>query len=1428
MIQNEKTFDSSPRHLAIGHLNNDENEDMAIVNTAIDCISIQFGSGNGTFGNPIIHSTGNGSQPYWIGIAHLNNDNHSDIIVANYGTNSIGVFLGDNDGKFRDYQIYSLGPSRPMSFSIGHLNNDDRFDIGVICNGTISLIILFGKGDGSFQIGRTYTLGYDSMPRSILLNDFNGDHRSDLIILNSGTNQFILFLSNSNETFVRYSYSTGIDSHPSSMAVNHFNSDLYLDIVILSSNPNNLLIFYGDSSGLFQTKPKSISIKGSDLRSIVSGHFTNDQIVDLAIVDSKENSLLIYKGNEDGVFSLSSEQSTGYRSEPYSIIVSDLNKDNQSELIVVNNGNNNILLFSFYKYKITTQQRTYPTGANSYPMQVKIVDVNKDDNGDIIVLNTYGSNIGVFIGFGNGTFQNQIVTPMYYSSYYPTSFDIADFNNDKTVDVVVLIPDYDIVLIYLGFGNGSFYYKPRVQLAHFTNIQSIIVADFNKDNESDIATGDYNTDQIGVYLLLKNVTSYYQYHYNLTGNDLSPISLATGYLNNDSYLDLVSANGDTPTLTILFGRSGGTFQKAISIDLGYYFASSIIIGDMNNDGKQDIVLSSSYNNTVVVLIGDGNGGFSTPYQYITTNGSVSWAHNLAYFNKDDLLDIVVVDPIDSSVVVFLMNQNESLIEKNVIPIEYDYSPYCISTGDLNNDRETDIVVGNSDSDGITVLLMKYQPIFANQINYNQGSGKHPNAINAGDFNNDQQMDLVVANSGRNNIQIFLDYHNGQFQNKVDYFTGDNSYPRYIASGHFDRNNLTDIAIVNYGKSSLIIILNPLDENFNRSFEYFTGGGSFPSSLVIDDVNNDGWSDVILTNSAADNIGVFLGYDYSTLIVDQTLTFERKSSPEDVIIEDFNGDSIWDLVIVFGGQATVKILLGYANSTFEEQFSYKTNKLHDTIKVVTGQFNNDSYLDLAITSSESHTLSILFGDGDGIFSPSIDYSTDPSSPVFVTSADLNRDGHQDFVVASKDTDNIGVFLANENGSLNEQVIYHMPEESAPVWIAIDDLNKDNISDLAVANLNGDGIGIYFGVGDGKFNNFTFYAGNKSLSSSLTIADFDKDNYPDIAVLNAGAKNITIFYGYGNGTFSSPIKYSMKQNSILTSMIVQDLNNDSILDIAVTNFVDGNANIGILYGLDERRFLPAKMHSTGYLTQSTVMTVKDINNDGQLDFVVSLAKKDKVLFMSTNGSEPLGSLMTFYTGLSSSPSAVAISHLNNDHKLDIAVVNSGTNDVLVLLGDGNGNFIQEKRYSTGANTLPNSIVVKDMDNDQRNDIIVTNSKKDEIRIFYNDGNGSFALFHSYSTGYGSEPSFVSVGDLDKDNMMDIVLANTGINTVLILYGSGYRTFAKEEIYSFNYDSRPKSIVIADVDNDGWLDIGVAHYQSGVVHVLLHTCQLGQTIF
>ena len=91
-----------------------------------------------------------------------------------------------------------------------------------------------------------------------------------------------------------------------------------------------------------------------------------------------------------------------------------------------------------------------------------------------------------------------------------------------------------------------------------------------------------------------------------------------------------------------------------------------------------------------------------------------------------------------------------------------------------------------------------------------------------------------------------------------------------------------------------------------------------------------------------------------------------------------------------------------------------------------------------------------------------------------------------------------------------------------------------------------------------------------------------------------------------------------------------------------------------------------------TSPRSLAIADINRDGKLDLVIANFTSNNVSILLGNGaggfSPAAGSPFTAGTG----PTSVTIADFNGNGKLDVAVANSSSNDVTLLLGDGTGGF------------------------------------------------------------------------------------------------------------------------------------------------------------
>ncbi|CAF3729201.1 unnamed protein product [Rotaria sp. Silwood1] len=117
---------------------------------------------------------------------------------------------------------------------------------------------------------------------------------------------------------------------------------------------------------------------------------------------------------------------------------------------------------------------TYSVG--SFPSCVAIGDFNNDTRLDIVVTNSGSNNTNILLGYGNGSFENQMTFRTGSNPYYVA---VADLNNDTRLDIVVANMDNNDVSVLLGYGNGSF----SNQMTYSTGYgpSSVAVADFNND-----------------------------------------------------------------------------------------------------------------------------------------------------------------------------------------------------------------------------------------------------------------------------------------------------------------------------------------------------------------------------------------------------------------------------------------------------------------------------------------------------------------------------------------------------------------------------------------------------------------------------------------------------------------------------------------------------------------------------------------------------------------------------------------------------------------------------------------------------------------------------------------------------------------------------------------------------------------------------------
>ena len=189
-------------------------------------------------------------------------------------------------------------------------------------------------------------------------------------------------------------------------------------------------------------------------------------------------------------------------------------------------------------------------------------------------------------------------------------------------------------------------------------------------------------------------------------------------------------------------------------------------------------------------------------------------------------------------------------------------------------------------------------------------------------------------------------------------------------------------------------------------------------------------------------------------------------------------------------------------------------------------------------------------------------------------------------------------------------------------------------------------------------------------------------------------------------------------------------------------------------------------------------------------------------------------TYPTG--AAPSAAIMRDFNGDGLVDIATANSASGDISILLGRRNGTFQPAITLATdGASAL----TAGDLDGDGVLDLAVTTTDAAEVKLFHGQGDGTFEAAGTVRVGARAEG--LELADFNGDGLLDLVVASAGeqrrTGEVAVLPGNGDGTFGAARTYDAN--TNPVQVVVADLNGDGELDVAVAnsHLTAGLTILL-----------
>lgn len=235
------------------------------------------------------------------------------------------------------------------------------------------------------------------------------------------------------------------------------------------------------------------------------------------------------------------------------------------------------------------------------------------------------------------------------------------------------------------------------------------------------------------------------------------------------------------------------------------------------------------------------------------------------------------------------------------------------------------------------------------------------------------------------------------------------------------------------------------------------------------------------------------------------------------------------------------------------------------------------------------------------------------------------------------------------------------------------------------------------------------------------------------------------------------------------------------------------------------LTATVTGQGLLSPTGTVSFVDTSNSNSVLGSASLSNTNTALSW-VNSQTP---------ATATAPSSVVVGDFNGDGIPDVAVTNSSSNNLTILLGNGDGTFTASSS-NPSAGTVPFYITSGDFNRDGKTDLVVINVLSDNLTILLGNGDGTFTATASNPPTSGS-PDAVAVADLNGDGIQDLAVADPSTNTVTILLDNGDGTFTPSALAP-QTGSNPKSVVAGDFNGDGIPDLAVANYWDNTVSILL----------
>ena len=1138
----------------------------------------------------------------------------------------------------------------------------------------------------------------------------------------------------------------------------------------------------------------------------------------------------------------------------------DIDNDQKADILIGNGTSVVVLKNTSSLSSITFSSPVSFLTLNTLPI-FTLADLDGDSRNDIVLCGAGNSVVSVF--------KNNALTNVVSSSSYATridlsislaasAVDIADVNGDGLPDIIASYSTNSNVSLFQNNSTlGTIAFLPQQIKTNATNNPSRLrIGDLNKDGKPDLLS---YTNNAGVFSVCENVSGLLKINTvspsNCRPGDTVNISFSSTYTfgsSNTFTVELSNSTGNFTSPTILNTLSNNSSQGNISFVIPFATALSSlykirIIADnplLISEEKKLIIaepvqITSLSANTGLIgtnITINGN-NFNTDPNSNTVYFGASQAKNILSASQTQLI-VRVPKNAGNAPISVTSNGYKGISSEIFYPLfvgapaintslfSSTSFPYLTPTnknfdlGDLNNNEYPDIIISNGATSGMNCTIVENISNISN-INYNgQNTFTTATAVNFSgitDLDGDGTNDVIYV-LGTNQLAMI---RNNGFRNMLNnpvLLTTANSAAATLAYADLNKDGRMDIVTAGGNNISIFINRNSpgtiISTNFTRTDISVSNA---IAAMILEDLDGDGYSDILLTNTTAGSISIIRNTTSGTApTFSSAVNFTTSTNPLYLTTSDVNKDGKPDLAIVCGSSNMLNIFENISSVGTISSSSLATRvdialTSGTPVCIASGDLDGDGYPELAFTNSTTNTFSVLKNIySSGIitataFAAKVNYTT-AILPGFIKINDMNGDEKPDVLVLSTSASNNYPLSSYKNigGIFTMQPVASLlcnGRTSTFSYTATNTFNTGNTFTLQLSNQNG------------------------SFASPINLAS-KNGTFSD--TINAFISSAYVGQGYRVRMVSSNPVLSSNDNQSefelsscpeLTSIFPNTGFPDSIVRLRGLSFSSIAANNVVYFGSNRAQVISAS---------DTTIDVKVPWGTNFKPVTVTVNKKqttgDNYFFYKfLGGWIDFDSIKSFAPPVNFNISAggkTDVADLNADGKTDVVFYN-GNNISLFLNTHSNSGRITASSLNLTKNiTVPgnyiNDLNIVDINNDGFFDLVCWTGFPAGVYIYLNTGTANLFTTPIYiASNYSNNGA---VGDLDKDGRLDLVGIN-GSQVCLFknnAVNGNINANSFTETYVFNsITTNLTELIVADFNKDKYLDVMISNSNSAYIY-------------